>query len=55
MIYWLQPIVIKDQENDIEVIDGQQRLTSVSLIVKYIQSIIPYYEGTGYLVGTVCR
>lgn len=46
--YWLQPIVVKDHENGIEVIDGQQRLTTVLLIVKYIQSIIPYYEGTGY-------
>lgn len=24
--YWLQPIVIKDHENGIEVIDGQQRI-----------------------------
>ncbi|MFD2657933.1 DUF262 domain-containing protein [Gracilibacillus thailandensis] len=47
-VYWLQPIVVKKQEEGIEVIDGQQRLTTVLLIVKYIQSIIPFYEGTGY-------
>ncbi|PLT29819.1 DUF262 domain-containing protein [Peribacillus deserti] len=46
--YWLQPIVIKQHENGIEVIDGQQRLTTVLLIAKYIQSIIPFYQGTGY-------
>lgn len=46
--YWLQPIVVKQHENGMEVIDGQQRLTTVLLIVKYIQSIIPFYEGAGY-------
>lgn len=46
--YWLQPIVVKQHQNGIEVIDGQQRLTTVLLIVKYIQSIIPFYEGVGY-------
>ncbi|MBJ8054819.1 DUF262 domain-containing protein [Bacillus cereus] len=46
--YWLQPIVVKEQEKGIEVIDGQQRLTTVLLIVKYIQSLIPFYEETGY-------
>ncbi len=46
--YWLQPIVVKGHGDTIEVIDGQQRLTTVLLIIKYIQSIIPFYEGTGY-------
>lgn len=46
--YWLQPIVVKGHKDTIEVIDYQQRLTTVLLIIKYIQSIIPFYEGTGY-------
>ncbi|MBM7577875.1 DUF262 domain-containing protein [Jeotgalibacillus terrae] len=48
--YWLQPIIVKEHEDKIEVIDGQQRLTTVLLITKYIQSIIPFYEGTGYTI-----
>lgn len=48
--YWLQPIVVKSNQKGIEVIDGQQRLTTVLLIVKYIQSIIPFYDGTGYTI-----
>lgn len=46
--YWLQPIVVKRYEEKIEVIDGQQRLTTVLLIIKYIQSIIPFYKGDEY-------
>ena len=53
--YWLQPIVVKGHENGIEVIDGQQRLTTVLLIINYIQSIIPFYEGTGYTLAYETR
>ncbi|KGX87475.1 hypothetical protein N781_14330 [Pontibacillus halophilus JSM 076056 = DSM 19796] len=49
-VYWLQPIVVKRHEEGVEVIDGQQRLTTVILIVKYIQSIIPLYQGQGYSI-----
>lgn len=34
--YCLQPIVIKKRENDYELIDGQQRLTTLYLIYKYM-------------------
>lgn len=34
--YCLQPIVVKKTENGIDVIDGQQRLTTLYLIYKYI-------------------
>lgn len=34
--YCLQPIVVKRTENGIDVIDGQQRLTTLYLIYKYI-------------------
>lgn len=53
--YWLQPIIIKQCDKGIEVIDGQQRLTTVLLIVKYIQSIIPFYDGLGYTLSYATR
>lgn len=34
--YCLQPIVIKKRDNDYELIDGQQRLTTLYLIYKYM-------------------
>lgn len=34
--YCLQPIVVKKRENDFEVIDGQQRLTTIFLILNYL-------------------
>ena len=36
--YCLQPIVVKRTENGIDVIDGQQRLTTLYLIYKYISN-----------------
>ena len=34
--YCLQPIVVKKREDDYEVIDGQQRLTTILIILKYL-------------------
>ena len=34
--YCLQPIVVKKRESDFEVIDGQQRLTTIFLILNYL-------------------
>lgn len=53
--YWLQPIAVKQCANGIEVIDGQQRLTTVLLIVKYIQTLIPLFEGEGYSLSYETR
>ena len=36
--YSLQPIVVKKDENKYIVIDGQQRLTTIFLIIKYIEN-----------------
>ncbi len=33
-VYWLQPVIIKDQHDKWELIDGQQRLTTIYLILK---------------------
>ena len=40
--YYLQPIVVSKQENNkYELIDGQQRLTTIYLIYKYMNKIAP--------------
>jgi hypothetical protein len=43
--YCLQPIVVKKLEDDrYELIDGQQRLTSIYLILKYMKQMLPFVE-----------
>lgn len=39
--YCLQPIVVKRQEEKLELIDGQQRLTTIYLIYQYMHKKIP--------------
>jgi uncharacterized protein with ParB-like and HNH nuclease domain len=36
-IYCLQPVVVKDREGKWELIDGQQRLTTIYIILSYLQ------------------
>lgn len=40
-IYCLQPVVVRKKEDSYELIDGQQRLTTIYLIYKYLSSILP--------------
>jgi uncharacterized protein with ParB-like and HNH nuclease domain len=43
--YSLQPIVVKNiQDKRYELIDGQQRLTTIFLILSYINNFIPYSQ-----------
>jgi uncharacterized protein with ParB-like and HNH nuclease domain len=43
--YCLQPIVVKKMEEEtFELIDGQQRLTSLFLILKYMKQVLPFIE-----------
>lgn len=43
--YSLQPIVVKKlTDNTYELIDGQQRLTSIFLILKYMKQMLPHLE-----------
>lgn len=43
--YCLQPIVVrKDEQGRYEVIDGQQRLTTIHIIYRYIKSILPHVK-----------
>ena len=41
--YCLQPIVVRKNDNMYELIDGQQRLTTLYLIYKYINNINPLF------------
>ncbi|OYU56722.1 MAG: hypothetical protein CFE25_05710 [Chitinophagaceae bacterium BSSC1] len=36
--YCLQPIIVKEQNNEVELIDGQQRLTSIYLILAFLNN-----------------
>lgn len=36
-IYCLQPVVVKDRERKWELIDGQQRLTTIYIILSFLQ------------------
>lgn len=40
--YCLQPIVVKYSKDKFEVIDGQQRLTTLFIIIKYLEDIIKF-------------
>lgn len=43
--YCLQPIVVKKNDDaKYELIDGQQRLTSIYLILKYMKQLLPFIE-----------
>ena len=53
--YCLQPIVVK-KENDIyELIDGQQRLTTIFLIYQYIHEKIPYFAAPKFSISYETR
>lgn len=39
--YCLQPIVVKKNEDKWEVVDGQQRLTTIYIILNYLQELFP--------------
>ena len=41
--YCLQPIVVKRREDGFELIDGQQRLTTLYLIYRYMRNVNPFY------------
>ena len=53
--YCLQPIVVKklSDENSYELIDGQQRLTTLFLIYKFIKKLLPFIEINYSLTYTV--
>ena len=45
--YWLQPVIVAPQADcSYEVIDGQQRLTTIFIILRYIKSKLPVYDAS---------
>lgn len=50
--YCLQPVVVRKKEDQYELIDGQQRLTTLYLIYKYIcQILLPRYKNVQLMQG----
>lgn len=45
--YWLQPVIVAPRaDGSYEVIDGQQRLTTIFIILRYIKSKLPVYDAS---------
>ncbi|WP_449403077.1 DUF262 domain-containing protein [Exiguobacterium artemiae] len=45
--YWLQPVIVAPRADGFyEVIDGQQRLTTIFIILRYIKSKLPVYDAS---------
>lgn len=42
--YCLQPVVVRKKEDQYELIDGQQRLTTLYLIYKYMKNVNPFFN-----------
>ena len=42
--YCLQPVVVRKKGNAYELIDGQQRLTTLYLIYRYMKNVNPFFE-----------
>lgn len=53
--YCLQPIVVKKDNGYYEVIDGQQRLTTIFLIYQYVHEKIPYFAGPKFSISYETR
>ena len=46
--YCLQPVVVRRTEDDFELIDGQQRLTTLYLIYKYMKNVNPFFDDPAF-------
>lgn len=53
--YCLQPIVVKKENNIYELIDGQQRLTTIYLIYQYIHEKISYFDPPKFTISYETR
>ena len=42
--YCLQPVVVRKMDNSYELIDGQQRLTTLYLIYRYMKNVNPFFS-----------
>ena len=46
--YCLQPVVVRKSENRYELIDGQQRLTTLYLIYRYMKNVNPFFSDPAF-------
>ena len=46
--YCLQPVVVRKTENRYESIDGQQRLTTLYLIYRYMKNVNPFFSDPAF-------
>lgn len=51
LMYCLQPLVVRKREDGkFVVIDGQQRLTTIYLILRFVHETIPFYKGAPFSI-----
>ena len=48
VFYCLQPIVVKKHDNSWELVDGQQRLTTIYIILTYLKNILEMFDKERY-------
>jgi hypothetical protein len=54
--YCLQPIVIKSRmDGKYEVVDGQQRLTTIYILLTYLQDLLPHFEAVRFTLTFATR
>jgi Protein of unknown function DUF262/Protein of unknown function (DUF1524) len=54
--YCLQPIVIKPLEDGrLEVVDGQQRLTTIYILLTYLKDLLPHFDGVRFRLTFATR
>ena len=46
--YCLQPVVVRKTEDSYELIDGQQRLTTLYLIYRYMKDVNPFFDDPAF-------
>ena len=49
--YCLQPVVVRKKEDQYELIDGQQKLTTLYLIYKYMNGVISLHQKVCSMLG----
>ncbi len=49
--YCLQPVVVRKKEDRYELIDGQQRLTTLYLIYKYMKNVNPFFNEPAFTLS----
>lgn len=53
--YCLQPVVVRKKEDQYELIDGQQRLTTLYLIYKYMKNVNPFFNEPAFTLSYQTR